>query len=192
MNKSHWIQCQREDGTPYWYNAILEQSMTPEEYAEATKKKKKRGAPSIKTQKLLDSICAGIALGKSSRSMCIEVGISQDTLWRWIATDKEFSEQYARAKELGADCVAEEMLEIADDGSNDWMESNKPNDPGYDFNGEHVQRSRLRVDARKWYLSKIAPKKYGDKVINTHEGGDPANPIQQHITVSFVAANAPK
>ena len=35
---------------------------------------------------------------------------------------------------------------------------------GYQLNGEHVQRSKLRVDTRKWYLSKILPKKYGDKI----------------------------
>ncbi len=150
------------------------------------KPKNKVGAPTKKTPGLLQQFCDGVALGKSSRAMCLEVGISQDTLWRWIANDKEFSEQYARAKEIGADYIAEESLEIADDGSNDWMERNDPKNEGYELNGEHVQRSRLRIDARKWYLSKIAPKKYGDKIVNTHEGGDPANPILTNIEVRFI------
>lgn len=140
----------------------------------------------------MDEVCSGIAIGKSARAMCIEVGISQKTLWSWLARDEEFGKQYARAKEIGLDYMAEEMLEIADDGSNDWMDENDPDNPGYSLRGEHVQRSRLRVDARKWYLSKLAPKKYGDKVINEHQGGDPNNPIQQNIIVSFHGVNSPK
>lgn len=149
------------------------------------------GAPTKKTPGLIDRICEGLAIGKSSRAMCLEVGISQPSLWKWLDEDEEFSKRYARAKELGVDYIAEDTIEIADDGSNDWMERNDSKNPGYDFNGEHVQRSRLRVDARKWYLSKIAPKKYGDKVINEHQG-NPDQPIQQTITVSFVDAKPAK
>jgi len=59
--------------------------------------------------------------------------------------------------------MADEVMEIADDGTNDWIESNDPDNPGYRFNGEHYQRSRLRVDTRKWMLAKALPKIYGDK-----------------------------
>ena len=71
------------------------------------------------------------------------------------------------SNEAQADALAEETLEIADDGKNDWMLDNDPDNPGYKLNGEHVQRSRLRVDARKWFASKVAPKKYGEKVEQT-------------------------
>jgi hypothetical protein len=86
------------------------------------------------------------------------------TVFRWIRVKEGFREQYTRAKEESADALLEETLDIADDGSNDWMESNDPNNPGYRANGEHVQRSRLRVDTRKWAMSKLKPKKYGDKL----------------------------
>ena len=68
---------------------------------------------------------------------------------------------YRRAEE-----VFEEILDIADDGTNDWMERNGKDGETGDtvLNGEHVQRSRLRIDARKWALSKMIPKKYGDKI----------------------------
>lgn len=56
--------------------------------------------------------------------------------------------------------MADEIIEIADDGSNDWMEREGKAAP----NGEMVNRSRLRVDTRKWLMSKMAPKKYGDKM----------------------------
>jgi hypothetical protein len=55
--------------------------------------------------------------------------------------------------------IADELLEIADDGSNDWMEREKG---GYELNAEHIQRSRARIDTRKWLLSKMLPKVYGD------------------------------
>jgi hypothetical protein len=73
--------------------------------------------------------------------------------------------------------LAEETLDIADDGRNDWMERNDPKNQGYEFNGEHVQRSRLRVDARKWFAAKVAPKKYGEKVQQELSGPD-GGPIQ--------------
>src|SRR5690606_8051201 len=57
-----------------------------------------------------------------------------------------FSERYARARELGYEVMADELIEIADGGSDDW------------------QRDRLRVDARKWLLAKALPKRYGDRV----------------------------
>lgn len=148
--------------------------------------KDRGGRPTKKTAKLLSDICEGLAEGKTTRVVCAEVGISQRVLWNWLANDAEFMRMYARAKEIGAELLFEDMLEIADDGRNDWMERNDKENAGYQFNGEHVNRSRLRVDARKWYLSKLVPKKYGDKVIQQHEGGDPANPIMQNIEVRFV------
>lgn len=88
-----------------------------------------------------------------------------------------FSPQYARARDIGLDAVADEMLDIADDGRNDWMENNNPENPGYLFNGEHSSRSKLRVDTRKWYLAKLAPKKYGDKTSMELTGAN-GGPVQ--------------
>jgi hypothetical protein len=73
------------------------------------------------------------------------------------------------ARELQADYLAEEMLEIADDGRNDWTKR----EDGIDaVNAEVVQRSRLRVDARKWLMAKLQPKKYGDRIAQEVTGGD--------------------
>lgn len=75
-----------------------------------------------------------------------------------------FRDQYASAREAQADALVEECLEIADDGSNDWMtREGKDKEPAWALNGEHVNRSRLRVDTRKWWAARLAPKKYGDK-----------------------------
>ncbi len=84
--------------------------------------------------------------------------------------ERDFAEQYTRAREAQADFLAEDTIEIADNATNDWMATNDPENPGYTLNGEHVQRSRLRVDARKWFASKVAPKKYGEKIGLEHSG----------------------
>jgi hypothetical protein len=86
------------------------------------------------------------------------------TVFNWLRVHPEFVEQYARAKEESADALAEEILDISDDGSNDWMvRHGKDGEESWVVNGEHVQRSRLRVDSRKWIASKLKPKKYGDR-----------------------------
>lgn len=123
-------------------------------------KSAKIGAPTKKTQAVMDAICKGIADGKSAKAMCGVVGIDHTTLWDWLAADKEFSNRYARAREDQADVLADELIEIADDGSRDYavVEGREVVDH------DHIARSRLRVDARKWVASKLKPKKYGDKL----------------------------
>jgi len=79
---------------------------------------------------------------------------------RWLAENDGFREQYARAREAQADTLADEILDIADDGTNDWMARE---DGSLEYNGDHIQRSRLRVDARKWIASKLKPKVYGER-----------------------------
>lgn len=99
------------------------------------------------------------------------------TVYTWLRTFPVFLDQYVRAKEDCADAFAEEMVEIADEASNDWMAANDPDNPGYKLNGEHINRSRLRVDTRKWIASKLKPKKFGDKV-QTELTGKDGGPIE--------------
>jgi len=137
------------------------------------------GRPSDYTPELAAAICSRIADGESLRTICSADGMpDKSTVFRWLASNEDFRDQYARAREAQADFYAEEIIEISDDGTNDWMERRSESEKGagvntgWVLNGEHVQRSRLRVDARKWYASKVAPKKYGDKFINEHSGVD--------------------
>lgn len=125
------------------------------------------GRPSKYSQKLADAICERIAGGESLRTICAEAEFPhRATIFRWLAEDEAFRDQYARAREEQADHYAEEIIQIADDGLNDTYEV----DGETRVNQDVVARSRLRVDARKWYASKLAPKKYGDKVETTHTG----------------------
>jgi len=130
------------------------------------------GRPTIYTPELADKICAALANGKSMRTICLDAGMpARETLFAWIRTNNEgFSDQYAKAKAECSDALVEEILDIADDGANDWMETHDPKNPGWRFNGEHFQRSRLRVDTRKWIASKMKPRKYGEKMDVTSDG----------------------
>lgn len=99
-----------------------------------------------------------------------------------------FQEQYARAREIQADTLADETLDIADDGTNDWMEKKNAEGQniGWQFNGEAAARSRIRIDQRKWYASKLAPKKYGEK-LDLNNKLDLADPIKDLL--ANVSAN---
>ena len=118
-----------------------------------------------------------MALGESLRTICKSEHLPNiSTILDWISKHSEFSEQYARAREQQQEFYAEEILDIADDGQNDYMERlNKNGEIEMVVNHENIQRSRLRVDTRKWIMSKLAPKKYGDKVqqeISGKDGGE--------------------
>lgn len=86
----------------------------------------------------------------------------------------KFASQYGRAREIGYQRMADEIVEIADDATNDFMtRTNKDGDEYEAVNQEHIQRSKLRIDTRKWLMSKALPKIYGDKVALTDaEGGN--------------------
>lgn len=124
---------------------------------------KKIGRPSIFTQEIADIICDRISTSNASlRTICSEEGMpGVTTVLRWVRENESFRQQYARAKEQQADFLAEEMMEIADDSSKDILKDSEGNE--YE-NKEFVNRSRLRVDTRKWIASKLKPKKYGDSL----------------------------
>lgn len=125
------------------------------------------------TQEVADAILDAIADGRSLRSICADDDMpATSTVCKWLTQFPAFAEQYARAREAQADALFDEVLEIADNGRNDWMLRHGDEDAGWVANGEHLQRSRLRVDARKWMAGKLAPKKYGEKITNEHTGPD--------------------
>jgi hypothetical protein len=136
------------------------------------------GRPTIFTQELADKICLRISEGESLRAICRDEDMpSCSSVFRWLLDEdkKSFWEQYEKARNVQAEIMFEELLEIADDGSNDWMEKERDGQTSYFINGEAVSRSRLRVDTRKWFLSKVLPKKFGEKLDIT--SGDKPIPI---------------
>lgn len=128
---------------------------------------KKNGRPTSFTEELGKEICRRIAEGESIRTIVKEEEMPcASTIFNWLLDEdkKRFLEQYETARNIQAEVMFEELLEIADDGSNDWMQRENKDGSTYEsLNTEAIGRSRLRVDTRKWYLSKVLPKKFGEK-----------------------------
>ncbi len=113
-----------------------------------------------------EAICVRLIEGESLREICEDPDLpSQRTVYRWLAAERTFWQLYARAREAQMDRWAEEIVEIADDASNDYIErTGTDGEVERVLDPEAVQRSKLRIDTRKWVMSKLAAKRYGDKV----------------------------
>lgn len=134
------------------------------------------GRPSSFTPEMADTICSRLADGESLRTICRDEQMpGTSTVFRWLREFADFREQYALAREAQADALFDESLDIADDGSNDWLPAHNAEDgeeAGWRVNGEHIQRSKLRIDTRKWMAGKLQPKKYGEKTQMQVTGAD--------------------
>jgi len=127
-----------------------------------------KGRPTKYTEAIAEQICDDIA---HSNKGLFWICKSKDeypsakVVYDWIERYEDFRNKYARARELQAEFLADEIIDIADDTSNDTLIHEKT---GAEYaNSEWINRSRLKVDARKWKASKLAPKKYGDKLEHT-------------------------
>lgn len=119
---------------------------------------KPRGRPSSYTPEIGARICEEIAQGAALYRLCQQPDMpSERAVYQWLEANPDFTQEYARARERQQDRCVDEIIEIAD------IE-------------EDPQRARVRIDARKWRASKLAPKKYGDKVDLSH-GIQPGDPL---------------
>lgn len=125
------------------------------------------GRPTIYTEELGLEICARIACGETVRSIGSDPAMPEDrTIFRWAVDESHpFCQQYALARKVQAEGFVDEIKEIVDNGSNDWMVKyeKETGESVYVVNGEAIQRSRLRFQARQWLASKFLPKVYGEK-----------------------------
>ena len=113
------------------------------------------GRPTKFTQELADKICETISTSsKGLRTICSENDITTPTLLKWLSENEQFSIQYARAKQMQADLLIDEIISISDHSEEDHTPFT---------GGNVVNRDRLKVDTRKWLASKLYPKRYGDK-----------------------------
>lgn len=114
-----------------------------------TTNKPKMGRPTIYSDELALEICERIANGRSLRSVCLDKDmLAMSTVMDWLNNNSDFSEQYRRACEDRETTHFEEMLTIADEVLPETAE---------------VAKAKLQIDTRKWVLSRMNPKKYGDK-----------------------------
>lgn len=124
-------------------------------------------------QATADRICERLAEGESLRTICAEDGHPRmATIFRWLAdeTNTAFREQYARARETQAHNLADEIIEIANTPLLGVETKTKPDGVKETTEGDMLGHRKLQIDARKWYLSKVLPKVYGDKLDLTHSG----------------------
>lgn len=135
--------------------------------------KRPRGGQTVYRADIADAVLRMMACGMTLNQSCKELKLSPSTVRLWALDDRDgFAAKYARARDLMLDYWADDLIDICDDGTNDWMERRDAdgNVVGWQVNGENIQRSRLRVDTRKWTLSKLRPDRYGDKVSVDHSG----------------------
>lgn len=115
-----------------------------------------KGRPSEYTDTIFNDICDKLADGKSLKSICKKEDMpSKATFYNWINNDKDLLDKYARAKNDGADALADDIQDIADKVLNGAYEPNA---------------GRVAGDLKKWVASKLKPKKYGDKLDMTSNG----------------------
>jgi hypothetical protein len=109
-------------------------------------------------------------MGESLTSICkVKKYPSKPAVLRWLIRYDDFRTQYTQARELQQEIFLDEIVDIADDVDNDWVRSEGRDDQ---FNHEHVNRSRLRIDTRKWVMERMAPKKYSVKQQIDHLSSD--------------------
>ena len=115
------------------------------------------------TQAVANDICLQLAEGMSLRAVCRQDDMpAPSTVVGWVNTSTDFAEQYARAREVGYALLADEIIDIS------APPTHTEDTPVM------INRARLEIDSRKWLLSKMLPKVYGDKLETTVKGG-PAN-----------------
>lgn len=137
------------------------------------------GRPTKYTEQIANEICDLISEGEPLTRICRRDDMPcLRTVYNWLDDPEreEFLHKYNAKRERQADTMFDHITEIADDGTNDWMEVRDKDDNiiGWRVNGEAVQRSKLRIEARRWQAARLRPKKYGERTII---GGDPDNPL---------------
>lgn len=120
------------------------------------------GRHSTYSTEIAKLICEEIVTSnKGIREICKNKDFpSERSIYTWLSKHQDFAQMYARAKKFQMEILGEEIIQIADDNSKDDTL----------MGATHVNRARLQIDARKWIMSKLNPKKYGDKLDVTTDG----------------------
>lgn len=135
------------------------------------------GRPTLFNQRTADAICERLASGLSLRNICRNKGMPHKaTVFRWLALNSEFSDQYARARESQADLLVDEMIDIADMPKIGKKTKRTSDGKVEEITFDMTEHRRLQIETRKWVAARMRPKKYGDKLDieqkTTLEAGD--------------------
>lgn len=131
------------------------------------------GRKSTYTDEVADAICGMLAEGMSLNAICMNNATfpAESTVRLWVQRDEcGFSAKYARAREIGYEHHADKIIELADTCRIGVKTTTKDDGKTETVEGDMVERTRLQIDARKWILAKMLPKKYGDRLHTEHSG----------------------
>ena len=130
------------------------------------------GRPCEYTPEIAATICLRMAEGETLRAICRDSDTpARSTVYQWLSKNPEFADLYTQAREALVEHWADEILDISDDSTTDYITKIGRNGHEYEaVDQDHIQRSRLRVDSRKWLMSKLMPRKYGDHLEVEHTG----------------------
>lgn len=150
--------------------------------------KPKIGRPTRYSNQIADEILDRMCSGETLTSICQSEHLpSRTTVWQWYVDDRRgFSNRYARARVAQAAYYVDEILVIADDVSEDVVMDTVGFDESGDpiqverVNREHIQRSKIRIESRKWLAKVLDPASYGDKQRLEHTGAD-GGPVEQFV-----------
>jgi hypothetical protein len=125
------------------------------------------------TPALANTICRRIAEGESLRAIFRDPEIpSEGAIRGWAREDRDgFGSRYRLARELQLDHWADVIIDIADDGDRD------PRD------------RQIRIEARKWIMSKLAPRKYGDRLLVAGDAENPLRVLHEQVSVERLSSN---
>lgn len=139
------------------------------------------GRPTDYSPEYVSDLLARVSCGEALHKICAEDGYpAKTTVFRWMYLHPEFRDKYHEAKAAAESAIAEEIFEILDEVPPAMASG--ATDSGY------VTWAKNRADARKWYLSKIAPRRYGDRIEQTLQGpgGESLN-----VGITFVKTGQP-
>jgi hypothetical protein len=142
-------------------------SPEPGESPPTREERRPRGRPTVYTEDLATVILARLAAGEPLRTICRTDGMPDESTVRAWALDPNhpFAARYAQAREMGFFSMADEILEIADDARNDFMERmTRSGEIEKVVDEEAIARSRMRIAARQWLLAKALPQTFGDRL----------------------------
>jgi hypothetical protein len=151
------------------------------------------------------TVCERIATGELVKDVCADLEVPAVKVYEWAAED-EFRESYARARERQAHALAEQALTVADGVDPQTVAALEAVDAeeiaAQELEGKAraaamkvvaslranvVARDRMRMDARKWLASKIAPRDYGDRqAVEVAGPGGGAIPVAVEVTRRIV------
>lgn len=142
--------------------------------------KPKMGRPTRYNEDVCSEICFRLSNGESTRKITRDDHMpAMATLFKWLNENNNFMERYTQAKKEMVECMASELTEIADDSTNDFYEKKLKNgEVAVAVDNELVNRSKLRVDTRKWVCERLMPNKYGLKQDLKVSGSITVNKVQ--------------